>query len=182
MRTILLAPLLATSLAAALAGCAARGVPHADAPSTHPEAATPVVLSSPRPGLYSAAQPAAGDWPAIAARGVTTVIDLRMPGELQGRDEAAEVRAAGMAYRRIPVDGLAGINADNAQALAQALAGTQGPVLVHCSSGNRAGGLLAIAQAQAGMPVEQALDFGRAARMKGSEAKVREILGFPAGK
>lgn len=141
-----------------------------------------IPLNTPRPGLYTGGQPAAGDWAVIAGKGVTTVVDLRMPDELQGRDEAAEVRAAGMEYRQIPVDGLAGITAQNAAALAAVLAQAKGPVLVHCSSGNRVGGLLALTQAQAGASPEQAIEFGRSAGMKGTEAKVREVLGVPAGK
>ena len=110
--------LLAVALAA---GCA-----HA------PPAATSVVLLQPLPGLYTAGQPAASDWAAIKARGVRTVVNLRAPGELKDRDEAAEVRAAGLRYVEIPVSGAEGINPDNARALHAALA----PVAV-CACGRR---------------------------------------------
>ena len=81
-----------------------------------------------------------------------------------------------MEYYQIPVDGLAGINMQNAQALAEKLAQAKGPVLVHCSTANRAGGLLALTQTRAEVPAERALEFGRAAGMKSSEAKVRQVL------
>jgi uncharacterized protein (TIGR01244 family) len=143
-------------------------------------ATTSVALHAPKPGLYTAAQPAPSNWSAIAARGVRTVINLRPDAELEGRDVAAEVRAAGMAYHAIPVAGLDGITVDNAKRLSAMLARVDGPVLVHCSSANRAGGLLAVAAAQEGMDAEAALALGHAAGMKSAEVRVREVLGMPA--
>jgi hypothetical protein len=65
----------------------------------------------------------------------------------------------------------------NAQALRAALDAADGPVLVHCASGNRAGGLLALMQARSGaMTTEQALEFGRNAGMTSTEARVRHLL------
>ena len=80
-------------------------------------AATSIELRAPGAGLYTAGQPAAGDWQVIAARGVTTVINLRPQAEMAGRDEAGEVAQAGMRYAEIPVSGTAGITIDNARAL-----------------------------------------------------------------
>lgn len=158
-----------------LAGCAGPAPRPTAAPET---AVVGVVLRQPRPGLYSAAQPAATDWAGIAARGITTVINLRPPGEMAGRDEAAEVRDAGMRYIEIPVDDGASITRANARKLHEAIGSAKGaPVLVHCASANRAGGLLALAMAtEHDMPVEEALAFGRAAGMKSTEAVVRDAL------
>ena len=51
------------------------------------------------------------------------------------------------------------------------------PLLVHCASGNRVGGLLALMQARSGtMTTEQALEFGRSAGMGSTEARVRTLL------
>ena len=139
-----------------------------------------IELREPRPGLYTAGQPAAGDWSAIAARGVTTVVNLRTPSEMKGRDEAAEVRAAGMRYIEIPVAGAEGITDANARLLRDALAAADGPVLVHCVSANRAGGLLALAEARhGGTPPEYAIAFGRKAGMASTEARVRALLESP---
>ena len=139
--------------------------------------ATSVPLLQPLPGLYTAGQPAPTDWAAIKALGVRTVVNLRTEGEMQGRDEAAEVRAAGMRYVSIPVAGAAGIDAARADALAAVLRDARGPVLVHCASGNRAGGLLALEQARTGaMTAEQALAFGRSAGMTSTEARLRSLL------
>ncbi|GHC00255.1 beta-lactamase hydrolase domain-containing protein [Thermomonas carbonis] len=169
-------PLALACVLALLAGCHA----HRDTAPVANAMAIPaptVELRERRPGLYTAAQPAAGDWSVIAARGVGTVIDLRAPGELKDRDEAAEVRAAGMRYIAIPVAGAAAIDDAHAHALRAALEAANGPVLVHCASGNRVGGLLALMEARSGtMTAEQALEFGRSAGMGSTEARVRELL------
>ncbi|WP_051246610.1 MULTISPECIES: beta-lactamase hydrolase domain-containing protein [Thermomonas] len=165
-RTVLPALLLALALAT---GCA-----HA------PPAATSVALLQPLRGLYTAGQPAASDWQAIKARGVRTVVNLRPPGELKDRDEAAEVRAAGLHYIEIPVSGAEGINPANARALHAALAPAHGGgVLVHCASGNRAGALLALEQHEFdGVAAARALEIGKSAGVTGLEGKVRQALGI----
>lgn len=137
-------------------------------------------LRQPRPGLYTGGQPQADAWQGMAGRGVRTVINLRPDAEMGGRDEAAEVRAAGMVYHQIPVAGAADITAENAARLWTLLEDADGPVLVHCASGNRVGALLSIAAArQGGMDAETALAFGRAAGMAGAEARARAVLEAP---
>lgn len=145
-----------------------------------PPAATSVPLLQPLPGLYTAGQPAASDWRAIKARGVRTVINLRPPGELKGRDEAAEVRAAGLRYVEIPVSGAEGINPDNARALHEALAPAHGGgVLVHCASGNRVGALLGLEQRDFdGVAAQRALQIGKSGGVTGLEGKLRQALGL----
>lgn len=165
-RIVLPALLLAAALAT---GCA-----HA------PAAVTSVPLLQPLPGLYTAGQPAASDWAAIKSRGVRTVVNLRPAGELQGRDPAAEVRAAGLRYIEIPVSGADGINPANARALHEALAPAHGGgVLVHCASGNRAGALLALEQQRFdGVAAQRALEIGKAGGVTGLEGKLRQALGM----
>ena len=97
-----------------------------------------------------------------------------------GRDEAAEVQPAGMAYRQIPVDGAGGLGIEKARALQEILQQADGAVLVHCASGNRVGALLALAAADRGLPVENALQQGREAGMTSTETRVRELLGVRA--
>lgn len=157
-----------------LAVALATGCAHA------PPAATSVALLQPLPGLYTAGQPAASDWAAIKARGVRTVVNLRAPGELKDRDEAAEVRAAGLRYVEIPVNGAEGINPANARALHAALAPAHGGgVLVHCASGNRAGALLALEQRDFdGVAAERALEIGKSGGVTGLEGKLRQALGI----
>lgn len=145
-------------------------------PAAGATTASGVALLRPREGLFVAGQPGAGDWSALAASGVRTVVNLRPEGELKGRDERAEVAAAGMRYVELPVSGPADITPENAKALSALLAQADGPVLVHCASGNRVGGLLAVAMAQNGMSTAQALDFGRSAGMKSIEGRAREVI------
>lgn len=157
---------------------------HAESPVDTAPRSTPAdplaAFREPQPGLLTGGQPDAAAWPALAARGVRTVVNLRPQAEMGGRDEAAEVAAAGLRYVSLPVAGAADITPAQADALWAALQGRDGAVLVHCASGNRVGALLALAmQRHGGMTPEQALAFGRAAGLKGLEPVVRERLGMP---
>lgn len=134
----------------------------------------------PLPTLYTGGQPDAKDWTPIAESGVTTVIDLRPASEREGRDEADEVAAAGMAYVHIPIADAAQLTPQTADTLWNALQAAAGTTLLHCASGNRAGALLAIAVARkGGVAPEGALALGRAAGMRSTEARVREVLNVP---
>ncbi|MBP6750829.1 MAG: hypothetical protein KA144_14425 [Xanthomonadaceae bacterium] len=166
----------ALMLALCAVGCASM---RDDVAKAEPLAATPsgVALNRPQPGLYTAGQPAASDWRAIADAGVHTVVNLRTATEMAGRDERAEVAATGMRYIEIPIDGPGGITPENAQRLRETLAAAGGDVLVHCASANRAGGLLAVALAQQGVVVDEALAIGRAAGMKSTEARATQVIG-----
>jgi uncharacterized protein (TIGR01244 family) len=168
------------SLALALALSACAGI--ATQKTLPPMAATPsgTAVAQPKPDLYTSGQPAVGDWRAFADAGVRTVVNLRTSAEMKGRDERAEVEAAGMRYLELPIDGAAAIDAEHARALSALLRAQPGPVLLHCASGNRVGGLLALAAAQDGMPAEDALALGRSAGMKSTEGRVREALGVPS--
>ncbi|MDH5822877.1 sulfur transferase domain-containing protein [Luteimonas sp. RD2P54] len=136
-------------------------------------------VRQPRPGLVTGGQPAPEAWPALAARGVRTVINLRTPAEMAGRDEAREVAAAGMRYHALPVAGAGDLDERRAAALWRLIESAPGTVAVHCASGNRVGALLALAAAEhGGMDAEAALRFGKSAGLGGLEATVRERLGL----
>ena len=171
--------LLVASMLVVLAAC--QSTPQASKPAATATVAAAVKLNAVRDGLYTSGQPATGDWSAISARGVRTVINLRPVDEMAGRDEAAEVAGAGMRYVTIPVANAEAITPDAARQLEQVLHDANGPVLLHCASGNRAGALLAVAAAQQeGMPADQAIELGRRAGMKSTEARVRTVLGLAA--
>lgn len=171
-------PLISGLLSVAAVACTPAHKDAVTTPAVADVQALSVTLLTPRQNLYSAGQPAESDWRGIAARGVTTVVNLRPVDEMQGRDEASEVHAAGMRYIDIPVADGAAITPDNARKLSAAIASANGaPVLVHCASANRAGGLLALMAAkEEGMADAAALEFGRKAGMKSTEARVSEIL------
>ncbi len=105
-------------------------------------------LAEVRPGLYAGGQPTAAQLRGLAAQGVRTVIDLRQPDEDRGFDETREAEALGLRYVRIPVAGAEGLDAANVRAVHQALRQSQGPVLLHCASGNRAGAVLGLLNAR----------------------------------
>ncbi|MGN6527313.1 MAG: beta-lactamase hydrolase domain-containing protein [Burkholderiaceae bacterium] len=172
------------ALAAAMAPAQAQAQDAAapqPAPSRHSQPAAATAWHEPRPGLLTGGQPAPADWAALEAQGVGMVVNLRPAAEMAGRNEAAEVAGAGMAYVGIPVAGPDAVDADNARRLWTLLKSTPGPVFVHCASGNRAGALLALGAAQSGgMAPEAALEFGRKAGLGSLEPVVRERLGLPA--
>lgn len=179
---------LALCIASALAACAGTPPVVADAAPAHeapPEKAGIDAipgLHAPRVNLLTSGQPGQGDWAALAAQGVTTVVNLRTEGEMAGRDERAEVEAAGMAYHHLPIASADALTSDNAAQLRALLEGTQGTALVHCASANRAGALLAVGAMEAGeMTPQQALEFGRSAGLTSPrfEAQVRPRLGLP---
>ena len=150
-------------------------------PATPAQAASP--WQHPRAGLLTGGQPAASDWAALKAQGVTTIVNLRPRAEMADHGEAAEVAAAGMAYVELPIVGADDISPDNARRLWTLLKLSPAPVLVHCASGNRVGALLALGAARSGgMPAEAALEFGRSAGLSGLEPVVRERLGLPPAK
>jgi uncharacterized protein (TIGR01244 family) len=140
------------------------------------EAGIPDAFKHPTEGLYTSGQPTAEQLQQASAAGITTVIDLRQPSEDRDFDETATATRLGLRYVRIPVAGAAGLTPANVQALQTALAQANGPVLLHCASGNRVGALLALMKAQQGAAVEEALQFGRNAGMTSLEAHTRALL------
>lgn len=87
-----------------------------------------------------AGQPSPADLDRIAGSGVTLVINLRTQSEIDRLDfdPQAEAVARGMTYVNIPLGGEDGYAPEQVDALAKALDGAQGPVLLHCASGGRA--------------------------------------------
>ena len=135
-------------------------------------------LRHPRPNLYTGGQPSAQQLQEAAHTGVTTVIDLRAPQEDRGYDEQAAAEKLGLRYVRLPISGPGDINEANARTLHNLLKQDAGTTLLHCASGNRVGALLALARARVdGAPGEDALQFGRAARLGSLEPVVRRELG-----
>ena len=75
-----------------------------------------------RPDLWAGGQPDRAQLEQFAKDGGTVVIDLRMPDEDRGLDEAKAVAELGLTYVNLPIDSHTGITADNARALHEALA------------------------------------------------------------
>jgi uncharacterized protein (TIGR01244 family) len=135
------------------------------------------VLRTPRPGLCSSGQPGSSAWSPLARAGVRTVVNLRPVAELEGRDEQAEVRKAGLDYVHVPIADGDDLTRDAAETLHRVLLSSPPTVLVHCGTANRAGALIALADAWFGSRnFENALSLGRDAGMTALEPTVRAIL------
>jgi uncharacterized protein (TIGR01244 family) len=126
--------------------------------------------------LVAARQVAPGDLAAIAAAGVTLLVNNRPDGEEEGQPSSAEIeaaaRAAGLDYRHIPVAG--GFNMDDVLAMAEALDAAEGKLLAFCRTGTRSTFLWALARAERG---EQADEIAAAAAAAGYDlAPIRPYL------
>jgi uncharacterized protein (TIGR01244 family) len=173
------AAVLVATLACTTPWAAPPQIPASDASATTLQAVVPN-FRQPREHLITGGQPEASAWSTLAAHGVTTVINLRPQAEMGERDEAGEVTRAGMVYREIPVADAAGITEAKARELWTLLEQSKGDVLVHCSSGNRVGALLAVGAATAGGETpEAALELGKRAGLTRAEPRVRELLELP---
>jgi len=130
----------------------------------------------PLENVTTGGQPDVASLESLAESGYTTVIDLRRPSENRGIEEQSEVEGLGMSYVSIPVDGADGVTYENAELLNQVLGQVEGPVLIHCGSGNRAGALLSLREKLNGADNETALAVGRAGSLRGLEPVVVERL------
>jgi uncharacterized protein (TIGR01244 family) len=126
-------------------------------------------------GITSAGQPDEAALSVFAKQGYTTVIDLRTEGEDRGIDETEVVERMGMEYISLPI-GRDDVNFGNARFLDKLIAQANGPVLVHCGSGNRVGALLALSKSMDGADDETALEYGRKGGMTRLEGTVKEAL------
>lgn len=118
---------------------------------------------------------------ALAAAGFRTFVDLRDDPETLVAARA-DAEAAGLTYESIAVGGEAELDLHSARALASILDEiTRYPIAVACSSGNRAGALLAVeAFWLDGRSAESALELGERAGLTRLAPSVRILLGLPA--
>ena len=163
-RTFLLSAALLACSAMALADDAVRAV-SADAIRDNPAVLDGVTI-------VSTGQPDQAVLEAARDAGFVAVIDLRTDGEDRGMDETAVVETAGMKYVSIPVAGASGVTFENAKLLDEALAGIDGPVFLHCRTGNRVGALMALRASAAGASDEDAIAAGKEAGLGSLEAAV----------
>ncbi|MDX1480208.1 MAG: sulfur transferase domain-containing protein [Woeseiaceae bacterium] len=124
----------------------------------------------------STGQPDAAVLDAARAAGFVAVIDLRGSDESRGIDESAEVEARGMRYLALPLSTPEDATYDAANAFAAELAAIDGPVLMHCASGNRVGTLFALAARAEGASAEAALALGERAGLTRWRSEVVEKL------
>ena len=154
------------------------GAHGATSPRTHVDLEQVVESGAVQPveNITSAGQPDDAALKVFADSGYVAVIDMRGPDEDRGLDEVSAVAEHDMQYISFPVVGGDAISYENAQELDKLLGGIDGPVLVHCGSGNRVGALLALRASLGGADDEEALEYGRSAGMTSLEPLVKERL------
>lgn len=96
-------------------------------------------------GVVLAPQPAAADFATLKSAGIARVINLRTAEEMAalGFDAKASAKDAGLAYATLPIAGNTGFSPAVLDAFAKAMDEGGGELLLHCSSGARAGQLYA---------------------------------------
>lgn len=134
-----------------------------------------LAMSANADDVISAGQPDQAAVEQYAADGFKTVIDLRTAGEDRGMDEPAVVEAAGMKYVSLPI-GRSDITYEKAQQLDDLLASADGPVVLHCGSGNRVGALMALRASLKGKSDDDALEVGREFGLTGLTERVEAVL------
>ena len=127
--------------------------------------------------ILAAGQPDQARIAEYAEQGYTTIIDLRGEKEERGMDEPAVADEAGIRYVSLPVPSRKAVNFDTARKLDEILETADGPVVVHCASGNRVGALLALRASLNGASDEEALALGKANRMTRLAGHVEKLLG-----
>jgi len=141
--------------------------------------------------LFIAGQPTEKALRDLRARGVTTVVNLRMPEEMAriGFDEAALVKELGMKYVYIPMSGSAEnpYGPKQLDAFAAAMSAADGKVLLHCTIAWRASHLwAAYLIRERKMPVETVLSQTRSINLMdnmrmgaGGQQPLEGFLGRP---
>lgn len=125
--------------------------------------------------VISAGQPDEAAIKQYAADGFKTVIDLRTAGEDRGMNEPAVVEKAGMKYVSLPI-GRADITFEKAAELDALLTASDGPVVMHCGSGNRVGALMALRASLNGSTDEEALVVGEEYGLTSLAKRVEGVL------
>jgi uncharacterized protein (TIGR01244 family) len=93
----------------------------------------------------------------LKRQGVTMIVNNRPEGEEPGQPTGAEIEQAaeaeGVAYRAIPIR--RGIGPADVEAMAEALAATDGKLLAYCRSGTRSILAWAVARRHEGASIEE---------------------------
>jgi uncharacterized protein (TIGR01244 family) len=148
-------PALAFVLALALTGTP---LPAQDEEEVDVEDAGILNATSPAPGILFGGQPTKEQLEKLAAADYKTVIDLRLPAENRGYDEAAAAKAAGLEYVPVPVSEQTLDDVATLDRFIEVFRETDKPVLVHCGGGGRVAAVYyAWLVAEEGMSRDEAL-------------------------
>jgi uncharacterized protein (TIGR01244 family) len=147
-----------------------------------PDSADPQAIPNYRriaPGVAAAGQPSTDGLRQLKALGFRTVVNLRTDSEKGFEDEGAILREQGLGYVHVPVTP-ATFKPEDVDAVLKVLDNpAAGPVLLHCSTANRVGGVWAAVEVRRGRALEEALEIGRKAGLTGEAMTdaVRRVAG-----
>lgn len=164
---------IALTLAGATLFAAADGPPESVPPSLIPN------YQLIRPDVATAGQPSEAALLKLKEMGFRVVIDLRAPEEGIAAERAV-VEKAGLRYVSVPVTTKTFSRADAAK-VAQVLDEKgRGPVLLHCATANRVGGLWTVMEAAKGRLYEDAEKEGVQIGLhsEAMKAAVKRVLGI----
>jgi uncharacterized protein (TIGR01244 family) len=133
------------------------------------------------PGVATAGQPAPEALQKLKEMGFRTVVNLRTEKE-GAAAERPVVEALGLRYVWVPITPET-LNIADIEAVEKVLADSGSrPVLLHCASSNRVGGVWTALQMRKGKSLEQAEAAGKEAGLHSPvvQAAVRRVLGAPA--
>jgi uncharacterized protein (TIGR01244 family) len=118
------------------------------------------------PNVASAGQPTTEALERLKASGFGTVITLRNASESPAvAEEEAIVKKQGLKYVSVPVSPQT-FSAADVDAVRRAIEEADGPVLLHCASGNRSGAAWAAVEHARGASREEALAAGQKGGLK----------------
>jgi uncharacterized protein (TIGR01244 family) len=145
-------------LAAAAGAFLAPAALHAELPAEAPAGIVGYRLA--RPALAVGGAPTRAALEELKKAGLKTVVDLRMPTEGTEAEEAV-AKELGLQYVPVPFTA-ASFSAADVAAVKKVLDDRdEAPVLVHCASGNRVGGVFAVLASQEGKTLDAAIAEGR---------------------
>ena len=110
------------------------------------------------------------------ALGFKLLIDLRQQVEPGVAEEQALVQNLDISYKHIPLAADATALPQIDEIIALLSNPDHYPILLHCASANRAGAAWALYRQRRGVPIEIAIEEGRAVGLKSKEAFVRQLL------
>jgi len=132
-------------------------------------------LKQPSAGIWVSGQPSQQQIKRLGQTEMVHVINLRPDTETDWQ-ESHLLEAQGIQYHHLPIAGAKGVTFENAQRLDQLLTSLKGEsILLHCASGNRVGGLIALQALVEGESNQLAIAKGKAWGLTQLETRVRTL-------
>jgi uncharacterized protein (TIGR01244 family) len=172
------AAVLTASMLTTLTGCQSAGGPRVAA---EPVGGYDDTRNVSRTGdVTFAGQPTETALERYAGEGGSAVINIRTlaGGDAPSFDEQTAVEDLGMTYSHVPMSSSTFSTMD-VKLFIQAMRDVEGPVMVHCGSSNRVGGMWAAYLAlEEGVETETAIELGKAAGMRSEsvEEAARRVI------